>query len=1044
LAEEQWINNYRFVVNIRSSGLTLTASLKAAQVSANLLLLQSAVQTVSTRLLIQNALRRYREDGNNTAQNWANAKTDLHAALAGGASLLLQAVIFPSNAEGLAGASPLVNATSNSRASSYRLPYQGSNGSPYTLGEGRLGYPPELYPNLTYVPAPLPGAPNATSAYVFDNRTVNRNDTLLLGPLQIDPNSALLSLTVPIVNNTSASDILGYMTAVVDARLIAAVVTSPEGLENLGEVLLVGPNTPDNKFPPANRQSGVLVQANSTSVEDLDVRFVWSPSQNASLKSRHIQRPFGQHSLPFQLKHFPAVLEAYASRNGAANNAGSILSSINEEGHKVAVGFARITTSICDWVLVVEHDHYQAVSPIRHLRNVLLACVFGTLGVILLLVFPIAHISVRPIRRLRQATKESVEPPGYGSDDIAPRPSSVSRDDVLAMNDRADDGDEKELHGSPKASFLQRLSKHWRSPKKRDDSSMPGLGRRRQGHIRIPRRVQDRKHFVQDELTDLTETFNAMSDELMLQYEQLEQRVRERTRELELSKRAAEAANESKTLFVANISHEFRTPLNAILGLTAVCMEEDDLRKVKRSLGIIYRSGDLLLHLLTDLLTFSKNQIGQQLTLEEREFRLADIGQQISSIFEKQAREGNIMLRTTYGAADASLVGDGNEVLFGAARAKDVCVWGDQNRILQVIINLVSNSLKFTPPGKSITFRVRCLGETDSDRSSRKASASNNMLGVQQQQGRLPDGALHSVAGEGTTLSPEEIPSQMNTALAINPLEAGPLAKVRSSDRSPSPSPHARTMLFEFEVEDTGPGIPDHLQARIFEPFVQGDLGLSKKYGGTGLGLSICSQLAKLMGGSITLRSQVGVGSTFIMRIPLKVTRSRPPSSSSSMSNLHSRTNSNLAPRFSDDTAVSPRLSPGSGISPLSDQPPSAPTMNGSSSDGGTSFGTDTTGNNTSIVSASANNTRLVGLSQPFFAPSRLTESPDGDPPTTGISLSAGARTAGRVRVLVAEDNQVNQEVVLQMLKLEDIYGMWAAMVPVTCNAMSDVSMLTT
>ena len=71
-------------------------------------------------------------------------------------------------------------------------------------------------------------------------------------------------------------------------------------------------------------------------------------------------------------------------------------------------------------------------------------------------------------------------------------------------------------------------------------------------------------------------------------------------------------------------------------------------------------------------------------------------------------------------------------------------------------------------------------------------------------------------------------------------------------------------------MEDTGPGIPEDQQKKIFEPFVQGDLGLSKKYGGTGLGLSICAQLANLMGGSITLKSVVGVGSTFAMVIPLR------------------------------------------------------------------------------------------------------------------------------------------------------------------------------
>lgn len=84
--------------------------------------------------------------------------------------------------------------------------------------------------------------------------------------------------------------------------------------------------------------------------------------------------------------------------------------------------------------------------------------------------------------------------------------------------------------------------------------------------FRIPGKVKDRKHFIRDELSDLTQTFNEMSDELSLQYFKLEERVQQRTAELELSKKNAETANESKTRFIANISHELKTPLNGILG----------------------------------------------------------------------------------------------------------------------------------------------------------------------------------------------------------------------------------------------------------------------------------------------------------------------------------------------------------------------------------------------------------------------------------------------------------------------------------------------
>ena len=114
------------------------------------------------------------------------------------------------------------------------------------------------------------------------------------------------------------------------------------------------------------------------------------------------------------------------------------------------------------------------------------------------------------------------------------------------------------------------------------------------------------------------------------------------------------------------------------------------------------------------------------------------------------------------------------------------------------------------------------------------------------------------------------------TALSINPMEPKIAPHVHIHERpSTPPPPNAKSFLFEFEVEDSGPGIPEHMQKRVFEPFVQGDLGLSKKFGGTGLGLSICQQLATLMGGSIGLKSTMGVGTTFTMHIPLKYTKDR-------------------------------------------------------------------------------------------------------------------------------------------------------------------------
>lgn len=172
-------------------------------------------------------------------------------------------------------------------------------------------------------------------------------------------------------------------------------------------------------------------------------------------------------------------------------------------------------------------------------------------------------------------------------------------DSDLGSQQNGDDDGISEL--ALKEGFFGKII-HYRRNRQASRAEKREAERRRQ--FRIPSKVKDRKHFIHDELTDLTKTFNEMTDELMMQYEKLEERVQQRTAELEQSKKAAEAANESKTLFIANISHELKTPLNGILGMCAVCMSEEDPVKLKRSLGIIYKSGDLLLNLLTDLLTF--------------------------------------------------------------------------------------------------------------------------------------------------------------------------------------------------------------------------------------------------------------------------------------------------------------------------------------------------------------------------------------------------------------------------------------------------------
>lgn len=514
----------------------------------------------------------------------------------------------------------------------------------------------------------------------------------------------------------------------------------------------------------------------------------------------------------------------------------------------------------------------------------------------------------------------------------------------------------------------------------------------------------------------------------------------QRTRELEISKKAAEAANESKTLFIANISHELKTPLNGILGMAAVCMGESDINKIKQSLQVVYKSGDLLLHLLNDLLTFSKNQIGQSLTLDEKEFALRDIRSQLVHIFDKQVREGQINFSVNYlpTVVFDSMDGSAQQNVFtmqsvdlpalgpsGTGRLKDMRLWGDQHRILQVIINLVSNSLKFTPEHGTVDVKIRCLGDIErsparsdgvnTNRSS-TASASGSRPGSKDRKPRARHTYLQRSGSDSYSTisrapSSQDVGRPMGTALLINPMDPkAAQMHIQVRERAPTPPPaNARILLFEFSVSDTGPGMSAALQERVFEPFVQGDLGLNRKFGGTGLGLSICSQLATLMGGHITLKSEEGLGSTFTMQIPLKFVDERPSSVASSP---HRTSSERPRTRLAD--------------TPVMDA------QEGLARNGTASLTVDT-----AAVTAD-NGPRLIGLSQPFFATSptaaKHTHSASEGPESTDEQMAALDRVAAKdvapgskIRVLVAEDNLVNQEVVRRMLKLEDVYDVTIA-----------------
>lgn len=302
--------------------------------------------------------------------------------------------------------------------------------------------------------------------------------------------------------------------------------------------------------------------------------------------------------------------------------------------------------------------------------------------------------------------------------------------------------------------------------------------------------------------------------------------ARRREAELREARDLAEAGDRAKGQFLATMSHEVRTPLNGIVGFTSLLLETRLSPEQRDYVQTIQSSGEALIQITADVLDFARIQSGRMkldpFPLDPR----ACVEEALDLLAAKAAEKGIVLLHRFAPDVPATILADGM-------------------RLRQVLVNLLGNALKFTEHGEvEVVVALAREGDEASGGSSDE-----------------PPGASTLESGGAV-----ETPS----------LPAGSAA----GSAFPFPAPPAGGYTFAtlaFSVRDTGIGIAADQQARLFKPFSQIDDSSTRRYGGTGLGLAICRQIVRLMGGEISVASERGRGSTFTFTFRAPVTVPLPP-----------------------------------------------------------------------------------------------------------------------------------------------------------------------
>ncbi len=316
------------------------------------------------------------------------------------------------------------------------------------------------------------------------------------------------------------------------------------------------------------------------------------------------------------------------------------------------------------------------------------------------------------------------------------------------------------------------------------------------------------------------------------------------------------AANRAKRDFLFNMSHDIRTPMNAIIGYTTLA--ETNLTqpaKVADYLRKISTASQHLLSLINDVLDMSRIESGR-VVLEQKPVHLPTLVQDVRDIIQS-----NITAKGLASTVDL-------------AGVRDEDVIGDPLRLQRILLNILSNAVKFTPSGGSITLRVvekSGAGETsadtgDDEREPVAKSLSDALAGETMPVG--PDGrdstGVSDANGETAPVNPNG-----RTAGGV-PEEAGEATSMAPAEARANGAP-LRYADYEFHVRDTGIGMSAEYQKHIYEQFSREETSTVSKTEGTGLGMPITKRLVEMMDGSIELVSAPGKGTEFTvhLRLPL-------------------------------------------------------------------------------------------------------------------------------------------------------------------------------